>query len=82
MGATVLIVWPQAGPSAWLRDRVLRPLLPKAARDFLDCYICCGFWCGLALSPVWWAFHHSLWCWSGCLSTPCLFWLWLDPPEG
>ena len=58
VGLTVLLVWPQTGPGAWVRDRVLRRLLPRRARDVLDCYICLGFWVGLALSPIWWAAGH------------------------
>ena len=78
MGLTILLVWPQRGWSAWFRERVLRHFLPSQAQDVLDCYICCGFWSGLALSPAWWSFHHCLWCWCGCLTTPCLFWLVLN----
>ena len=81
MGLTVLVVWPQTGPGAWLRDRVLRPALPAGAREALDCYICCGFWAGLAMSPLWWAFERRLWCCTGCLMVPCLFWLVLQPKE-
>jgi hypothetical protein len=80
VGLTVLIIWPQHGPSAWLRDRLLRRVLPSAAAEVLDCYICCGFWCGLLLSPVWWWAEHRLWCWTGCLATPALFWLVLRNP--
>jgi hypothetical protein len=46
MGLTILIVWPQTGPSAWVRERVLRRALPGRAKEVLDCYICCGFWAG------------------------------------
>ena len=81
VGLTVLLVWPQTGPGAWVRDRVLRRLLPRRARDVLDCYICLGFWAGLALSPIWWAAEHRLWCWTGCLAVPALFWLVLRPAE-
>ena len=52
MGLTVLVVWPQTGPGAWLRERLLRRSLPPRFREILDCYICCGFWSGLALSPL------------------------------
>jgi hypothetical protein len=78
-GLTVLIVWPQDGPGAWLRERVVRRLLPGAAGAMLDCYICCGFWCGLILSPLWWHFYHEPWCWLGCLMVPALFWSILQP---
>jgi hypothetical protein len=74
-GLTVLLVWPQTGPSAWLRERILRRVLIGRLGEFLDCYICSGFWCGLLLSPLWWLFRHQLWCWSGCLAVPFLFWL-------
>ena len=39
LGLTVLLVWPQSGPGAWVRERVLRRLLPRRARGVLDCYI-------------------------------------------
>jgi len=81
VGLTVLLVWPQTGPGAWLRDRVLRRVLPERARGVLDCYICLGFWSGLALSPAWWAAEHRLWCWTGCLAVPALFWFVLRPGE-
>lgn len=75
MGLSVLLVWPQRGPSAWVRDRLLLPRLPKSAQAMLDCYLCCSFWSGLLLSPAWWVFYHRPWCWSGCLIAPLLFWL-------
>ena len=80
MGLTVLVVWPQTGPGAWLRERVLRPSIPPRFRGVLDCYICCGFWSGLALSPLWWVLERRLWCCTGCLMVPCLFWLVLRNP--
>ena len=52
VGLGVLIVWPQTGPRAWMRERVFRKLLPGTCGNVLDCYICCGFWCGLILSPA------------------------------
>jgi hypothetical protein len=82
MGLTILIVWPETGPSAWLRERVVRPILPGRAKGALDCYICLGFWAGLALSPLWWFFCQHWWCWTGCLMTPALFWLVLQNPIG
>jgi hypothetical protein len=81
MGLTVLVVWPQKGPGAWLRERELRPALPARMRGALDCYICRGFWSGLALSPIWWAFERHLGYCTGCLMVPCLFWLVLQPAE-
>jgi hypothetical protein len=81
MGLTVLIVWPQSGPSAWLRESVLRRVLPRRAREVLDCYICLSFWFGLALSPPFWFADHRLWCWSGCLAVPAIFWLVLRNPS-
>lgn len=83
MGLTILIVWPQGGPGAWLRERLLRPLLPGKTKDVLDCYICLSFWTGLLLSPVWWFCTHEFWSWAGCLMTPALFWLALrNPTDG
>lgn len=74
-GLTVLIVWPQTGPGAWVRERVLRRILPRSAGKVLDCYICFSFWCGLALSPLSWRFSGRPWSWAGCLMVPPVFWL-------
>jgi hypothetical protein len=79
-GLTILIVWPPRGPSALIRDRLLRRLLPFAVHEVLDCYLCCSFWSGLLLSPPWWFVDHAIWCWSGCLIAPALFWLALGNP--
>ena len=79
MGLTVLIVWPDEGPSAWIRERILRRILPGKARQILDCYICLSFWTSLMLSPAWWYTCREFWCWFGCLMTPALFWLVLRP---
>lgn len=75
MGLTILIVWPQSGPGALLREKVLRRALPPPAREVLDCYICAAFWCGLLLTPIWIVFDRHLWCWTGCLTTPIMFWI-------
>src|SRR4051812_48963841 len=80
VGLTVLVVWPWKGPSAFLRERLLRRILPAEASAVLDCYVCFGFWGGLALSPVWWTFDHRPWIWLGCLMIPGLFWLVLHYP--
>ena len=58
MGITVLTVWPAEGLVAHVRDRMLRPLLPKTVAGVLDCYICCGTWVGILCAPGWW--------WAGC----------------
>ena len=79
VGLTVLVVWPAAGPSAWLRDRVVRRTVPAPFREVLDCYICCGFWCGLLLSPPAWLLCHQPWTWLSCLMTPAVFWVILRP---
>ncbi|SDT89475.1 hypothetical protein SAMN05444156_0509 [Verrucomicrobium sp. GAS474] len=73
-GLTILLVWPEDGPGSWLREKVLRPLLPEKARGVLDCYICSGFWCGLAMSALWWSWYREPWLWTGCLMIPALFW--------
>lgn len=78
MGLTILVVWPQSGPTAWLRERALRPLLAGRAAEVLDCYICLGFWAGLVVSPVWWKFCCEPWCWAACLMTPAAFWIVLE----
>ncbi len=75
MGLTVLVVWPESGPGALLRDQVLRQLLPKSRRGVLDCYICFGFWAGLVLSVPWWLMYREPWVWFGCLMVPAVFWL-------
>ncbi len=75
MGLTVLIVWPQDGVGAWVRENVLRKILPGKSKEVLDCYVCTGFWSGLVLSPLWWLMCRERWTVSGCLMTPALFWL-------
>jgi hypothetical protein len=75
MGLTILIVWPQDGPAAWLREEVLRRALPGKAKEVLDCYICTSFWSGLALSSLWWCMCGQPWTLAGCLMTPTLFWI-------
>lgn len=74
-GLTVLIVWPDRGPSAWFRERLLRRVLPTAAAAVIDCYVCTGFWSGAVLSPVWWFLGQRTWVWIGCLMIPPIFWL-------
>jgi hypothetical protein len=80
-GLAVLVVWPSKGPSAWLREKVVRRFLPRAARGVLDCYICTGFWSALILSPLWWHFYHAWWVWAGCLMTSGIFWILLGNPK-
>jgi hypothetical protein len=80
MGLTIVIVWPQTGPGAWFREKILRRLLPGSAKETLDCYICLSFWSGLLLSPLWWYWTREYWSWAGCLMAPALFWLALENP--
>jgi hypothetical protein len=80
-GLTILIVWPRDGPGAWVRERMLRRLLPEAARAVLDCYICMSVWTGAILSPVWWCLCQERWTWFGCLMTPAVFWIVLRMPK-
>jgi hypothetical protein len=75
MGLTVLLAWPQDGPGAWVREKVLRKLLPRAVGGVLDCYVCLGFWAGLLLSPAGWWLYREPWCWAGCLMVPAAFWI-------
>ena len=82
MGLTILIVWPQDGPGAWVRERALRLVLPGWAKGVLDCYVCLSFWSSLVLSPVWWLMCREPWTLFGCLMTPSLFWLVLRNPAG
>ncbi len=75
VGLTVLVIWPEGGPAAFLREKILRRLLPKPVAGVLDCYICFSFWAGLLLSIPWWFIYHRPWVWFGCLMPPGLFWL-------
>jgi len=77
MGLTILIVWPEDGPGSWVRERVLRHLIPAKLSGVLDCYVCTGFWAGLVLSAFWWHLYHEPWIWTGCLMVPALFWIFL-----
>jgi len=79
MGLTVLIVWPESGPIAWLRDKIVRRLLPCGLDKVLDCYICLSFWCGLGMSYVAWRLRPEYWIWGGCLMSPAVFWMLLRP---
>ncbi len=75
MGLTILVVWPEDGPGAYVREKFLQRILPKSAHGVLDCYICFSFWAGLLLSFPWWSMYHRNWIWFGCLMVPALFWL-------
>jgi len=75
MGLTILVVWPEHGPGAIVREKFLRRVLPKTAGNVLDCYICLGFWTGLFMSIPWWLMYHLGWIWFGCLIVPTVFWL-------
>lgn len=79
IGLTVLVVWPDSGPGAWARESVLRPLLPRAMKHALDCYICFSFWAAMTLTPVWQFIGRDDRLWLGCLMVPGLFWLTLRP---
>jgi len=81
MGLTILIVWPDEGPSAWLRENIFRPLLPGKAKGVLDCYICLGFWAGLVMSGLWWIWYREPWLWFGPLMVSAAFWLALRPSK-
>ena len=74
MGLTILLVWPADGVGAWLRERVIRPLLPRVLRKVLDCYICLSVWIALASVPFWWMAGYR---WSGIAwpVVPAVFWL-------
>ncbi len=78
IGLTVLIVWPDGGPGSWLREQILRQLIPSMFRGVLDCYVCMGFWCGLALSGLWWWWYREPWILTGCLMVSGVFWLILN----
>jgi hypothetical protein len=79
MGLTVIVIWPEEGPSAYMRDSLLRKILPAFARPVLDCYICLSVWVGLLLSPLWWYMTGLWWTWMACLMLPSLFWVILRP---
>jgi len=74
MGLTILLVWPVDGPSAWVRERVLRKLLPARVAKVLDCYICLSVRIALIAAPFWWraGFHWSAIAWP---VVPGMFWL-------
>ncbi len=74
VGLTLLLVWPAEGPGAWVRERLLRWVLPKGLRKALDCYICLGTWVALAAAPGWWlaGYHWSVIAWP---VVPAAFWL-------
>ncbi|MCE9551795.1 MAG: hypothetical protein K8T91_00230 [Planctomycetes bacterium] len=74
MGLTVLIVWPQEGLGAALREKLFRPALPQRLRHVLDCYVCLSFWSALLLSLLWWWMTTQWWCLAACLMTPAVFW--------
>ena len=78
MGLTILIVWPNGGPTGWIREKLLRRILPGKAKEVLDCYICLSFWAGLLLSVLWWELYQEAWIWFGCLMVPSIFWVILD----
>ncbi len=74
MGLTVLLVWPVDGPGAWVRERLLRRVLPGSAGKALDCYICLSVWVGLAAAPFWLMAGYRV-CGVGWLILPAAFWL-------
>lgn len=74
VGLTVIVVWPEKGIAAWVRDRILRSLIPAAVVGVLDCFVCFSFWAGLLLSPLFWWRYHEMWCWCGPLIGPAIFW--------
>lgn len=75
MGLTILIVWPEDGPGFWVREKLLRRLLPAKIAGVLDCYVCLGFWCGLILSGLWWYWYRDPSIAMGCLMVSALFWV-------
>lgn len=75
MGLTIILVWPQEGPTAYLRERVFRRILPTKAGYVFDCYICCSFWIGMLMSVIWWRHDREVWCLYGCLMVPAVFWI-------
>lgn len=74
-GAALLIVWPATGPSAFVRERIMRPLIPAFARGVLDCLVCFSVWTGLATAAVFYEFSGIYYCWFSPLMTPMIFWL-------
>jgi hypothetical protein len=75
MGLTILFVWPEHGPTAWIRDNVIRPTLPAACRGVLDCYVCFGFWAGLLVGALWWWQTRQFWCWSNGFMVSAALWI-------
>jgi hypothetical protein len=74
MGATILLVWPVDGPGAWIRERIVRRMLPASAGKVLDCYICLSVWIALIGVPFWWMAGYR-WCAVAWLVVPAVFWL-------
>lgn len=81
VGLTVVIVWPEEGLGAWVREKMLRPRLSASWAGVLDCYICCGFWVGGLVGIVCWLLGSGTWYLGGCFMVPGLFWLVLRPTE-
>src|SRR5688572_29023903 len=75
VGLTVVVVWPESGLVAYLREKVLRRALPSRLGGILDCYTCFGFWAGLVMSPVWWMMDGRWVYFLGCLMVPPIFWV-------
>jgi len=76
LGLTVLLAWPEEGFSARLREG-LRSRVPAGVRKVFDCYVCLSPWCALVLSPWYWLVYRELWCLTGVLVAPFLFWCFL-----
>ena len=72
IGLTILVVWPENGPGAFFREKILRKLLPVPLHGALDCYICFAFWAGLILSVAFWFIYGRAWTCFGCLMTPAV----------
>lgn len=75
VGAAVLLALPKEGPTAWLRDDWLRPVLGQKAGKALDCVRCCSFWFGLAFGALAWQTGEPLpWAFAPCLLAPAVIW--------
>lgn len=54
LGLTILVVWPNHGPGAIVRELARKVLKPLGADGVLDCYMCLAPWMGLATAWALW----------------------------
>lgn len=57
LGITILVVWPNYGPGAFIRELIRRVLKPVRMEGVLDCYLCLAPWVGLGVATVLWSWE-------------------------